>query len=78
MAITLALFVAAPRYVLWVDLLTDATASIGGTRLILSVRRAFVDPAPRLSQELTVQMTLLSDAEHECDLPLHSNGSTLV
>lgn len=35
MAISFVLFLAAPRFILWVDMLTNATASIGGSRLIL-------------------------------------------
>ncbi|EJD46684.1 hypothetical protein AURDEDRAFT_164139 [Auricularia subglabra TFB-10046 SS5] len=70
MAISVILFFAAPvrplasalsatyelqRFVLWVDLLTDATGVIGGTRLILSVRKALLAPAP-LSDANTIQL----------------------
>lgn len=77
MGISLVLFLAAPRYVLWVDLLTDATASLGGTRLILSVRKAFLDPGPVLDEE-TAQTTFYSDTGLGKDLPSHESGSATL
>ncbi|EJD46768.1 hypothetical protein AURDEDRAFT_151522 [Auricularia subglabra TFB-10046 SS5] len=77
MAISLVLFAAAPRFVLWVDMLTDATASLGGTRLILSVRKALLDPGP-LSQAATTQMAARSTADVPDDIPLHSNDSSTL
>ncbi|EJD46766.1 hypothetical protein AURDEDRAFT_164218 [Auricularia subglabra TFB-10046 SS5] len=44
MAVSMILFLAAPKYVDWLDLLSDAMASIGGTRLILSTRHAVLLP----------------------------------
>lgn len=55
------LFLAAPRLVLWVDLLTDATESIGGTRLILSVRKALLHPTP-LSAANTIQLVQVNSS----------------
>ncbi|EJD46759.1 hypothetical protein AURDEDRAFT_164211 [Auricularia subglabra TFB-10046 SS5] len=39
-------FIVAPRFVDWLDLLSDVTSSIGGTRLILSMREALFRPVP--------------------------------
>ncbi|EJD46702.1 hypothetical protein AURDEDRAFT_164155 [Auricularia subglabra TFB-10046 SS5] len=62
MAISVILFFAAPRFVLWVDLLTVATGVIGGTRLILSVRRALLAPAPLSAN--TIQLVHVSSSSH--------------
>lgn len=40
MALSLSVFLAAPRFALWTDLVSGATGCIGGTRLIISMRKA--------------------------------------
>ncbi|EJD46712.1 hypothetical protein AURDEDRAFT_164166 [Auricularia subglabra TFB-10046 SS5] len=75
MAVPLVLFLVEPRLVLWTDMLLDATASLGGTRLILLVRKAFLDQG-LLSQMATAQMDIDSSAESPDDIPLRSNDSS--
>ncbi|EJD46685.1 hypothetical protein AURDEDRAFT_164140 [Auricularia subglabra TFB-10046 SS5] len=53
MAMSMILFLAAPSFVRWLDLLTDATSSIGGARLILSVRKALLEERERSQGETT-------------------------
>lgn len=56
MAISMILFTAAPNYVDWLNTLSDATASIGGTRLILSAREALLRPAPQTHPSTVTDM----------------------
>lgn len=44
LVISMVTFIVAPRFVDWLDLLSDVTSSIGGTRLILSMRKALFRP----------------------------------
>lgn len=77
MAISMVLFLAAPRFALWVDFLSDATGSIGGTRLLLSVRKALLDPG-RLSQSDTTQMVVRVDVHRAQDASASSDAYTLA
>ncbi|EJD46757.1 hypothetical protein AURDEDRAFT_164209 [Auricularia subglabra TFB-10046 SS5] len=63
MAISMILFAVAPEFALWVDSLSDATGSIGGTRLILSVRKALLDPGA-LSVAHATQTAVQVDGDH--------------
>ncbi|EJD50441.1 hypothetical protein AURDEDRAFT_160343 [Auricularia subglabra TFB-10046 SS5] len=40
MALSLIMFLSFPRFALWTDVLSSATACVGGTRLIISMRKA--------------------------------------
>lgn len=50
MALAMILFTVASDYIGWLDLLANAISSIGGTRLILSVQKAFVDKMDECTQ----------------------------
>ncbi|EJD46767.1 hypothetical protein AURDEDRAFT_164219 [Auricularia subglabra TFB-10046 SS5] len=77
MAISMVLFLAAPRFALWVDFLSDATGSIGGTRLLLSVRKALLEPA-QLSHSDTTQMAVRIDTNPAGNISAASDSLILA
>lgn len=64
MAVSIILFVVAPRFALWVDFLSDATGCIGGTRLILSIRKALLDDRANSLEQITTE-TAVPFGDHD-------------
>lgn len=78
MAVSIILFVVAPRFALWVDFLSDATGCIGGTRLIISIRKALLDDRAS-SLEQTTAETAVPFGDHDAhNVSAHTDEVTLA